>query len=403
MKNKENYGVSVIIPTYNRGDVIGNTIKSVLEQTYDNIEIIIVDDASSDNTSDVIAGYEDKRIKYYRSEKNLGPSGARNVGIKYAQFQFVAFIDSDVIWDKEKLQKQLEMITDKEYALCYCGVKRKTKNNEIISTIPNENEKGSDLSGNIYRLLLGHNVVDTSTAIIRKRILNEFNGFEQSIYALEDYELFLRISRKYEFVYLDEVLVESIDYGDGVNDEEKNTVNHLKAKLFIWDEFSEDIVKCRAKTLYQWLATTVSFLNKDDFLQYKDELEDRLGKYEVYTLRARRKYIYKDNIMRRLMEEDDKKLKNFVQNNIEKTITIYGCGYIGQVLYYKLRGFGKKVSFFISKDKVCNIEECNIYTTSEEIPRFDVAVISIFDGNKNAYHYLEQFPGVEIVDISEIC
>lgn len=103
------------------------------------------------------------------------------------------------------------------------------------------------------------------------------------------------------------------------------------------------------------------------------------------------------------MEKDDKKLKNFVQDNLKKIIIIYGCGYIGQALYYKMRDFGKKVSFFIAKDRVCNIEECNTYTLSEEIPQFDIAVISIFDGNKSAYHYLEQFSGVEIVNIDEIC
>lgn len=403
MKTMENYGISVIIPTYNRGNVIGNTIESVLAQTYDNIEIIIVDDASSDNTAEIIASYDDKRIKYYKNEKNLGPAGARNVGIGYAKFEFIAFIDSDVLWNKEKLKKQLEIILEQKYAICYCKVKRQTANGVKTHIIPSEDEKRINLSGNIYQLLLSHNVVDTSTALIKKEVLNELGGFEESIKAIEDYELFLRISQKYEFAFVDEVLVDSIDYGDGVDDEKRNTVNHLKAKLFVWDEFSEDIIKYRIKTLYEWIAYTVSLLSMDDFLQFKDELENRLGKFEVSTLRIGNKYIYKDDIMRRLMEEDDKKLKKFVQDNLDKTIIIYGCGYIGQILYYKMRDFGKKVGFFIARDKVCNIEECNIYTPSDKIPKFDVAVISIFDGGKKAYNYLMQFSNVEIVDINEIC
>lgn len=190
--------------------MIDDTIKSVLAQTYNNIEIIIVDDASSDNTAEVIASYTDKRIRYYRSEKNLGPAGARNIGIKYAQFEFIAFIDSDVLWDKEKLKKQLEIILNQNYAICYCKVKRQTANGIKSRIIPSEDEKRSDLSGNIYQLLLGHNVVDTSTALINKKVLNEFGGFEESIKTIEDYELFLRISQKYEFAFIDEVLVDSI-------------------------------------------------------------------------------------------------------------------------------------------------------------------------------------------------
>lgn len=403
MQRKENYGVSVIIPTYNRANVICDTIKSVLEQTYDHFEIIVIDDASSDNTSDVIASFNDKRIKYYRNENNMGPAGARNVGIKYAQFEFVAFIDSDVIWNKEKLEKQIQILSDKEYAVCYCRIKRQTSNKIKSWIIPSEKKNSSELSGNIYQLLLKGNVVDTSAALVRKDVLIELNGFEQTIHALEDYELFLRISKKYKFIFLDEVLVESTDYGDGVNDETKNTEKHLIAKLFIWDEFSEDIIKYRAKTLFEWLAHTVIFLDKDVFLKYKDELECRLGKFEVNTLRVGNKYTYKDTIMRKLIEEDGKKLKKFVQNNINKSIIIYGCGYIGQALYYKMRDLGKEVSFFIAKDKICNIDDCNIYTLSEEIPQFDIAIISIFDGGKNAHHYLEQFSDIEIVDISEIC
>lgn len=403
MKNRENPGVSVILPTYNRGKVVGDTIKSVLEQTYVHIEIIIVDDASSDNTADVVSGYKDKRIKYYRNEKNLGPAGARNVGIKHAQFELVAFIDSDVIWNKEKLKKQIELIINTEYDVCYCAVKRQIKKENMYFIIPSEREKRGNLSGDIFQLLLNHNVVDTPAALVRKKVLDELNGFETSIYALEDYELFLRISKHYKFAFLDEVLVESKDYGEGVNDEEKNTVHHLKAKLFIWDEFGEDIVKYRIKTLFEWLASVVPFLNNDDFLKYKDELEDRLGKFEVYTLREGRKYIYKDDVMKRLMEEDGKKLRGFVQDNLEKTIIIYGCGYIGQVLFYRMRDLGKQVSFFIAKDKIHSIKECKIYTCSEEIPQFDVAVISIYDRGKNARHYLEQFRDVEIVDVDEIC
>ena len=99
--------VSVIIPTYNRAGVIKETINSIINQTYSNFEIIIVDDGSTDNTGDIIKTFQDDRIKYYW-KKNTGlPSKARNVGLKHVNGEFIAFLDSDDIWLPKKIETQL--------------------------------------------------------------------------------------------------------------------------------------------------------------------------------------------------------------------------------------------------------------------------------------------------------
>ena len=94
--------ISVIIPTYNRRDKVTYAVKSVLDQTYSNIEVIIIDDASTDNTEAEIKKIKDDRIRYIYMEKNHGAEGARNVGIKEANGTYIAFQDSDDIWEKEK-------------------------------------------------------------------------------------------------------------------------------------------------------------------------------------------------------------------------------------------------------------------------------------------------------------
>lgn len=105
---KNNPKVSVIIPTYNRAHLIGRAIKSVLNQTYKDFEIIIVDDGSTDKTEEVVKDFKDERVRYIRREKNKGGSAARNTGIKAARGEYIAFQDSDDEWLPEKLEKQMK-------------------------------------------------------------------------------------------------------------------------------------------------------------------------------------------------------------------------------------------------------------------------------------------------------
>ena len=98
--------ISVIIPTYNRGNLIGDSIKSVLNQTYENLEVIVVDDGSTDNTKEEIDKIEDERVKYIKLMKNSGGSNARNIGIQNANGKYISFQDSDDIYYPKKLEIQ---------------------------------------------------------------------------------------------------------------------------------------------------------------------------------------------------------------------------------------------------------------------------------------------------------
>lgn len=102
--------VSVIIPTYNRAHLLGRAIQSVLAQTYEDFEIIVVDDASTDVTEQVVKSFADDRINYIRHQKNKGGSSARNTGIKAAKGEFIAFLDSDDEWVPKKLEKEINRL-----------------------------------------------------------------------------------------------------------------------------------------------------------------------------------------------------------------------------------------------------------------------------------------------------
>ena len=104
--------VSIIIPTYNRGYIIKKSIDSVLHQTYEDFELIIVDDGSTDGTKQLIDEYEDDRIKYYSYEHNKGVVYARNYGMKMAKGDCIVFQDSDDVWHSDKLEKQIKILED---------------------------------------------------------------------------------------------------------------------------------------------------------------------------------------------------------------------------------------------------------------------------------------------------
>lgn len=111
--------VSIIMPSWNTGRFIAESIESVLAQTYKNWELLIVDDCSTDNTDEVIASFKDTRIKYFKNEKNSGAALTRNRAMREAQGEWIAFLDSDDLWAPNKLEKQLRFMNDNGYVFSY--------------------------------------------------------------------------------------------------------------------------------------------------------------------------------------------------------------------------------------------------------------------------------------------
>lgn len=147
--------VSVITPVYNCEKTIGRTIESVINQTFNDFEMIIVDDKSSDKTAEVVEDYQkkDKRIKYYLLNKKGGASAARNTAIKKAQGRYMAFLDGDDLWYPEKLEKQIKFMQDNDYAFTYTDyeyIDRKDNKLGIYRKCPNKMS--------YYRMLIGDSV-----------------------------------------------------------------------------------------------------------------------------------------------------------------------------------------------------------------------------------------------------
>ena len=201
--------ISVIIPTYNRADLLPRAVRSACEQTYTNLEILIVDDASSDNTEEVAKKLEqeDTRVRYIKREENGGGSAARNTGIKQSEGKYIALLDSDDEWFNEKIEKQLELLeknTCQNIGLIYCGFIRK-KNSETKSQFTPKHR--CDISKD----LLGKNVVGgCSGVLVKKECFDTCGLFDESPEirsgGAQDYELWLRIAQKYSFDFIPQSL-----------------------------------------------------------------------------------------------------------------------------------------------------------------------------------------------------
>ena len=195
--------VSVIIPTYNRAHLVGRAIRSVLNQTFQDFEIIVVDDGSTDNTEEVIKSFNDPRIRYIRHEQNRGGSAARNTGIRAARGEYIAFLDSDDEWLPQKLERQVNAFKslDETTGLVYTGLRFVDHKGALVW------EQRPNLSGYIFHKLLRRNVIGTASSVMLRRDCLLFTGlFDETLPSRQDLDLWIRIARQFKVFPIPEPL-----------------------------------------------------------------------------------------------------------------------------------------------------------------------------------------------------
>jgi len=196
--------VSVIIPAYNAEPYIERSVKSVINQTYRNLEIIVVDDGSTDKTAEIVKSYNDPRIIYLYQE-NQGQGPARNYGIGKSTGQYVTLLDADDVYLPEKVEKQVQFLqVHSQYKVVYCNALH------FYSRNPNRILKKKCVypSGDIFPDLLLTSLINPNTIMFHRQVLEKVGCFNEKRYYPEDWDMWLRISRAgFEFGYLDEDLV----------------------------------------------------------------------------------------------------------------------------------------------------------------------------------------------------
>ncbi|PCM45656.1 glycosyltransferase family 2 protein [Marinobacter sp. ANT_B65] len=196
--------VSVIVPVYNRAHLVSETIESILAQTYEPVEIILINDGSTDESLSILKKYEGQFPENIRviDQKNQGQIAARNNGIKIAQGEYVAFLDSDDLWLEEKLERQIPLF-EEGVALVYSGTNIIDENGLTIRTEPAD----QSISGYIYPQLLVKNRMTGGTVVVTAEVLKQVGGFSTEFKAAENWDLWLRICKLYSARVISEPLI----------------------------------------------------------------------------------------------------------------------------------------------------------------------------------------------------
>jgi len=203
--------VSVILPTFNRAPLLTRSIASVLAQTFDDFELIVVDDGSQDGTEAVVKDLPDERIRYLRLPRNLGLPAARNAGLARARGAFLAFQDSDDEWHREKLERQMDaMRANPAASIVYSDMHRRSPDGTTMYLRSPTMERGRLI--NPQTRFWQSYMLAMQPALVRRECLAEI-VFDETFVLFEDLDLYLRLAQRYEFVHLKEALV---TYYEGV-------------------------------------------------------------------------------------------------------------------------------------------------------------------------------------------
>src|SRR4030042_5859454 len=233
--------VSIVIPTLNRAHLVARAIKSVLKQTYQDFEIIGVDDGSIDETEKVIKRCGNKRIKYIKHQKTRGPSAARNTGIDASCGDYIAFLDSDDVWLPKKLEKQINLFKKNivKTGLTYCGVELIDQRSRNVKKKWSPKYRGYVFEKNLSANFI---VSGSSTVIVQRKALEKAGKFDESLPSCEDWDLWIRIARHYEFDFAPEILVNCFSHSKRISSNFERV--RLGLKLFS-NKYKKEIDKQR--------------------------------------------------------------------------------------------------------------------------------------------------------------
>lgn len=322
--------VSVIIPAYNRMETIERSVNSVLNQTYKNIEIIVVDDGSIDDTLKMVEHLNIGNMKILKQD-HRGANVARNLGISVAKGEFIAFQDSDDEWISDKLEKQIIYMLECGYEACYCPFfLYEEDHNRVV--FPSGYQDKQKYEKDLLEVLKVRNVISTQTLVIHRNIVSDVGIFDEKIPRCQDYEYVIRIIQKKKIGYINEPLVKVYRTDNSIsNDDDKQKEANIillrkhedffNIELCLENSFKYDInglneieLKKEIKRIDQYLKKT---LNKRKVNIYKVVMEALLKKY-IFDGSCSREYELRVN---RLKSHE---------------FAIYGAGKIGKQVYLEL-------------------------------------------------------------------
>jgi alpha-1,3-rhamnosyltransferase len=278
--------VSIIIPSYNHSKYITETIESILGQTYDNFELIVIDDGSQDNSIEIIEKLRLNNKFIFIKRENKGLCETLNEGINLSRGKYIAICASDDIYLKDKIKLQVDFLeTNPNYALCY---------GKIISFDNDGNQKFINSkkykSGKLFLDLIKTNFVPAVTQMYRKDIFDNIGGFDKDLW-IEDWDMLLRISYSYEIGFLDKYLAMYRNHGENMSGG-KNIRKMYENELKILNKWKD--TEAYSKVINFWEEKWFSELSRIDKEEARKYLFSAVKKiYKRRTFKALSNYILK--------------------------------------------------------------------------------------------------------------
>jgi glycosyltransferase involved in cell wall biosynthesis len=208
--------ISVVMPTFNRARLLDRALRSVLQQTYRNLEIIVVDDASSDGTAEVVKAIHDPRIRYLRHDSNKGGSAARNTGIRAAHGDYIAFLDDDDQWEPDKTEEQLRVLRHDNYDAVLCT---SDEHGERIAAFDGKT------TVSLEDLRHGRFTAGGTGVLMAKANVVKETMFDESLPRYQDWDVFIRIGQKYRMGYVNKAFVR---YNEGAHQRISNKIVNMR-------------------------------------------------------------------------------------------------------------------------------------------------------------------------------
>ena len=335
--------VSVIIPVYNRENTLKRAIDSVLNQTYKNIELIIVDDASTDSSLQLAQEYLKDGVKVLTLPQNVGAAEARNRGMKEAEGEYIAFQDSDDEWFSEKLHVQINFMLHENVMVSCCSYVLQLNEN-ICQMQPAEGKIETIKEQGIHTILHKENIVGTTpTLIMHKEVMENVGFFDKDFKSFEDYDYWIRISKKYNIGFIEQPLLKVYRTKVSLTTDKETYIEGRERILAKHRDFLDLEHRIKGIMMFHTYDYVNGFLPGLERMRklYAGEDDRWKNHFDEVLLRALgQEYI----TMKRIQLCNE---KSGIMKIREKEFAIYGAGYIGTNVYYGLKRRGIIPKMFI--------------------------------------------------------
>lgn len=398
---KEEIKVSVVITTHNRKYEVRRALEDVYKQTVQPYEIILIDDASTDETKDYLEKFRFDRLQYIRLEQQQGPGAARNTGIKRAKGNYIAFLDSDDQWKEDKLEKFITAIEtvqgrNEEVDICFSSYRQHFE----LDTILKPDIALIDDINHIQSCdLIITNPIAASAAIYSKSILEKLGGFSEQYTTIINWELIIRYTKECQVrvYFIQDELTECWQMHDGVGEDKELMLVEKKKLLEEYEELFESTLLEEHKKIELELKREID-LKCEEILNMNSKL------CTCNNVINRKSSFY--NLLGKWMELllSGESLADKIILAGKRNIAIYGAGRHGELLYKDLLKNTKvKVSYFID-NKLAGQKHhgIKVYSPKDELPQVDAIIVTPYLEFDSIVAELNNSKGYDIISINDM-